>query len=698
MPAKEKTVRRAKVASIWEKPAQYLKGVGPQRARLLARLGIHSVGDLLYHLPRRYEDRTLCRPVKTYGEGETATAEGEVVAVQETRARSGMSVLRVALRDRWGIFYAVWFNQPYVKKVAKVGARLTVTGKVKYGFGVPEIQVAEFEAGEGDEGLSTGRIVPVYPLTEKLSQRMLRTVIFNTLKAEAASCPEILPPDLLASHGLLERGRALCAVHFPESLAEAEEARRRLVFEELFLLQVALLRHRQRVLAVEKEHRCGADGPKVRALREHLPFTLTPAQERAWREIARDMESRYPMQRLLQGDVGSGKTVVAALALAKAAENGLQGALMAPTEILAEQHYLNLRELYAAVGIEAVLLTGSTKKEERLKRLAAVANGEAAVVVGTHALIQEEVSFQRLGLVVIDEQHRFGVRQRGLLQAKGKTPDVLVMTATPIPRTLALTLYGDLDLTVIDALPPGRQPVKTVWLRPAELGRVYRFVRAEVEKGRQAYFVCPLIEESEQLAAQAASKLARELEEIFPAFRIGLLHGRLKLEERDKVMAAFRRNEVQLLVTTTVVEVGVDVPNATVMVILDADRFGLAQLHQLRGRVGRGAHASYCILIAARTTPEAAARLKALTTLADGFALAEEDLRLRGPGEFFGTRQSGLPELKVANILRDHALLELARTEAARYLERDPDLVSPTGQVIKAELEVRFANIKNLKI
>lgn len=684
------------MASIWEKPAQYLKGVGPQRARLLARLGIRSVGDLLYHLPRRYEDRTLCRPVKAYGEGETATAEGEVVAVQETRARSGMSVLRVALRDRWGIFYAVWFNQPYVKKVAKVGSRLTVTGKVKYGFGVPEIQVAEFEAGEGDEGLSTGRIVPVYPLTEKLSQRMLRTVIFNTLKAETASCPEILPPDLLVSHGLLERGRALSAVHFPESIAEAEEARRRLVFEELFLLQVALLRQRQRVLAVEKEHRCDVDGPKVWALRELLPFTLTPAQERAWREIARDMESRYPMQRLLQGDVGSGKTVVAALALAKAAENGLQGALMAPTEILAEQHYLNLRELYAAVGIEAVLLTGSTKKEERLKRLAAVANGEAAVVVGTHALLQEEVSFHRLGLVVIDEQHRFGVRQRGLLQAKGKTPDVLVMTATPIPRTLALTLYGDLDLTVIDALPPGRQPVKTVWLPPTELGRVYRFVRTEVAKGRQAYFVCPLIEESEQLAAQAASKLARELEEIFPAFRVGLLHGRLKLKERDKVMAAFRRNEIQLLVSTTVVEVGVDVPNATVMVIMDADRFGLAQLHQLRGRVGRGAHASYCILIAARTTPEAAARLSALTTLSDGFALAEEDLRLRGPGEFFGTRQSGLPELKVASLLRDHALLELARTEAARYLERDPDLVSPAGQMIKAELKARFVNVKNL--
>ncbi|MEW6448037.1 MAG: ATP-dependent DNA helicase RecG [Bacillota bacterium] len=681
--------------SVWEKPVQYVKGVGPQRARLLSRLGVRSVGDLLYHIPRRYEDRTVCRPVKAYKEGELATVEGEVVAVQETTARSGIKVFRAALRDRWGIFYAVWFNRPYLKRLLKTGSRLTVTGKVRHGFGVPEIQVAEFEAGEGEEGLSTGRIVPIYPLTEKLSQRVLRTVIFSILQTEVSALPEVLPPDALREHRLYDRARALAAAHFPESMDDAEEGRRRLVFEELFLLQVALLRRRQEIVAAEKRHRYAPDGAKVLALKASLPFTLTPAQERAWVEISRDMEKPQPMQRLLQGDVGSGKTVVAALALAKVAENGLQGALMAPTEILAEQHYLNLRSLLEPVGISVTLLTGSLKREERVSRLKAVAAGEAAVVIGTHALIQEGVTFHRLGLTVIDEQHRFGVRQRGLLRAKGDYPDVLVMTATPIPRTLALTLYGDLDLTVIDSLPPGRQAVKSIWLKPAELGRVYRFVRAEIKKGRQAYFVCPLIEESEKLTAQAALSLAGELKEVFPEFEVAVLHGRLKLEEKEKIMSSFRRNEINILVSTTVVEVGVDVPNASVMVIYDADRFGLAQLHQLRGRVGRGGHAAYCILVADRTTPEAAARLKALTALSDGFALAEEDLRIRGPGEFFGMRQSGLPELKVANILRDHALLELARVEAERFLDSDPHFASAIGRKIMDEIGLRFENLKD---
>lgn len=682
--------------SIWQKPVQYVKGVGPQRALLLSRLGVKSVGDLLYHLPRRYEDRRVCRPVRAYKDGEVATVEGEVVTVQETTARSGIKVLRAALRDRWGFFYAVWFNQPYLKRLLKAGSRLTVTGKVRHGFGVAEIQVAEFETGEGEDGLSTGRIVPIYPLTEKLSQRVLRTVVFTALKNEAQALPEVLPPDLLRERGFYGRGKALAAAHFPESMDEAEEGRRRLVFEELFLLQVALLRRRQKIISAEKHHRYAPDGPKVSALRSSLPFTLTPAQERAWGEISRDMEQPQPMHRLLQGDVGSGKTVVAALALAKAVENGLQGALMAPTEILAEQHYLTLRSLLEPAGISVTLLTGSLKKEERLLRLKAAASGEAAVVVGTHALIQEGVAFERLGLAVVDEQHRFGVRQRGLLRAKGACPDVLVMTATPIPRTLALTLYGDLDLTVIDGLPPGRQAVKSVWLKPAELGRVYRFVRAEVEKGRQAYFVCPLIEESEQLSAQAAVDLAAELKEIFPEFAVAVLHGRLKLEEKEKIMSAFRQNKINILVSTTVIEVGVDVPNATVMVVYDADRFGLAQLHQLRGRVGRGGHAAYCILVAGRTTPEASARLKALTTLSDGFALAEEDLQIRGPGEFFGTRQSGLPELKVANILRDHGVLELARVEAERFLNADPHFASALGRKIKDEISLRFEKLKDL--
>lgn len=683
------------MSNIWEKRVQFVKAVGPQRARLLSRLGIYTVGDLLYYLPRRYEDRTLCQPLKAYRDGELATAEGEVMAVQETRARSGIVVLRAALRGRWGLFYAVWFNQPYLKRLLQVGSRLTVTGKVKHGPYASEIHAVELETGEGEDGLNTGRIVPVYSLTEKLSQRVLRAIVYNALN-ETGTLPEILPAGALEEYGLLDRNRALHAIHFPDSMEETEKARRRLVLEELFLFQVAILQRRRSIIAVEKKHRYVADGAKVAALKESLPFALTPEQERAWREISRDMEEARPMHRLLQGDVGAGKTVVAVLALAKAAENGLQGALMAPTEILAEQHYLSLQSLLQPAAIRARLLTGGLRKEERAAVLKAVAEGEVDVVVGTHALIQEEVAFRRLGLTVIDEQHRFGVRQRGLLRAKGDCPDVLVLTATPIPRTLALTLYGDLDLTVIDSLPPGRKPVKTVWIKPADKGRLYSLVHSEVRKGRQAYFVCPLIEESEQLSAQAALELARELEPVFPGFSIGLLHGRLKLEERDRIMTAFRDNKINILVATTVVEVGVDVPNATVMAIFDADRFGLAQLHQLRGRVGRSHHTSYCVLIADRTTPEAAARIKALTSLSDGFALAEEDLRLRGPGEFFGTRQSGIPELKVADLLRDHALLEAARVAAERFLAEDPSLNSPTGRNIKQEINLRFEALKSL--
>ncbi|ACX51300.1 ATP-dependent DNA helicase RecG [Ammonifex degensii KC4] len=682
------------MATIWERPVQYLKGVGPQRARWLSRLGINTVGDLLYHLPRRYEDRTFSRPLQTLVDGETVTARGEVLTVEESTARSGLKIIRAALRHPEGTFYAVWFNQTYLTQILKPGVKVTVTGKVRRLLGFIEIQVADFEIGEDEEGINSGRIVPIYPSTEKLPQRTLRSLIFRALEENAAELPELLPPHLLRQ-GFFTRAQALREVHFPSTLEKAEEARKRLVLEELFLLQLALGQRRRHLASAQKPYPCRPDGPLVQQFLASLPFTLTPAQERAWREISRDMESPRPMHRLLQGDVGAGKTVVAALALVKAVENGLQGALMAPTEILAEQHFLNLHPLLEKIGIKVGLLTGNLKKELRWRQIAAIARGDIDVVIGTHTLIQEEVSFHRLGLVVIDEQHRFGVRQRTILRRKGEAPDVLVMTATPIPRTLALTLYGDLDLSVIDSLPPGRQPVKTIWIKPSALPRVYNFIRQEAAQGNQAFFVCPLIEESEELNAQAASKLAEELKKFFPEFQIGLLHGRLKLEEKERVMAAFRSGEIKLLVTTSVVEVGVDVPNATVMVIYDADRFGLAQLHQLRGRVGRSDKPSYCILVADKVTPEAQARLKAFTNLRDGFALAEEDLRIRGPGEFFGTRQSGLPELKVADLLRDHQLLPLAREEAWRFLEKDPSLSSPLGRILRQEIALRFAAFRD---
>ncbi|RDV84482.1 ATP-dependent DNA helicase RecG [Ammonifex thiophilus] len=682
------------MATIWERPVQYLKGVGPQRARWLSRLGINTVGDLLYHLPRRYEDRTFSRPLQTLADGETVTVRGEVLTAEESTTRSGLKIIRAALRHPEGTFYALWFNQTYLTQILKPRVKITVTGKVRRLLGLVEIQVTDFEIGEDEEGINSGRIVPVYPSTEKLPQRTLRSLIFRALEENAAELPELLPPHLLRQ-GFLTRAQALREVHFPSTLERAEEARKRLVLEELFLLQLALGQRRRHLSAARKPQPCAPDGPLVQQFLASLPFSLTPAQKRAWREIARDMESPRPMHRLLQGDVGAGKTVVAALALVKAVENGKQAALMAPTEILAEQHYLNLHPLLEKIGVKVGLLTGNLKKEVRWRQIAAIARGDIDIVIGTHALIQEEVNFHRLGLVVIDEQHRFGVRQRTVLRQKGEAPDVLVMTATPIPRTLALTLYGDLDLSVIDSLPPGRQPVKTVWIKPSALPRVYNFIRQEAAQGNQAFFVCPLIEESEELNAQAASKLAEELKKFFPDFPIGLLHGRLKLEEKERVMAAFRSGEIKLLVTTSVVEVGVDVPNATVMVIYDADRFGLAQLHQLRGRVGRSDKPSYCILVADKVTPEAQARLKAFTNLRDGFALAEEDLRIRGPGEFFGTRQSGLPELKVADLLRDHQLLPLAREEAGRFLEKDPSLSSPLGRVLRQEIAHRFAAFRD---
>ncbi|HUW64882.1 MAG TPA: ATP-dependent DNA helicase RecG [Spirochaetia bacterium] len=684
-------------SALRQAPVQYVKMVGPRRSQVLARLSICSVWDLLYHFPRRHEDRTALQPVHTLSHGNVAAISGTVLGVEEKKPRRGLTVTTAALSDGLTTFSAVWFNQPYVARQMIPGAKLIITGRVSRTNGLVQVQAADYEVlGEG-ETLHTGRIVPIYPLTAGLSQRNLRLVMKSALDTLSGRLQEFLPAAILDRYGLTPLPGAMSEIHFPSTAEGLERARRRFVFEELFLLELGLLHKRKSIVQRARGFAMRPDGPLIGGFLERLPFSLTGAQKRSWEEIAGEMEDDKPMYRLLQGEVGSGKTVVAELALLKAVENGLQGALLAPTEILAEQHYLSLKKDLSPLGVKLDLYTGSTPRPRRQEILTGLATGGLQVAVGTHALLQEGVVFRRLGIAVIDEQHRFGVRQRAVMQEKGQRPDVLVMTATPIPRTLALTLYGDLSVTTIDELPPHRQPVKTYRAGRRNLGRVYQRVCEEVIAGHQAFVVCPLIEESEQMEdVQAAVDLHGHLQKgPLKNLRLGLLHGRLQAGEKEAVMAAFRENRLDVLVSTTVVEVGVDVPNATAMVILDAERFGLAQLHQLRGRVGRGPAPAICILVSGSRSTEACLRLTAMEKTADGFRLAEEDLKIRGPGEVWGTRQSGLPVFKIADLTADFRLLELARQEAENLLTGDPELRASGHMALREEVQARFAGMRS---
>ena len=674
-------------------PLQYLKGVGPQRARHLARLGLETVGDALLYLPSRHEDRSQLTPLGRVTVGQTLTCTGTIAGISPPPRGRSRAPLYVTLRDASGFVNAVWWGQAYLERVFTRGQRLIVHGVVKQGRRSPiELHVADHEIVEDGENetLHTGRLVPVYPLTQGLPQRPLRALMKRLVDGCAAAAPEPLPETIRVRHGLPPIGRALAQGHFPESEAALATARRRLVFDDLFLLELGLAIRRQRDgrLPGLAMHPPGA---LPRRLLRSLPYRLTRAQERVWGEIRIDMAQPHPMNRLLQGDVGSGKTVVAGLAMLTAIEAGFQAALMAPTEILAEQHWLTVSSLLAPLGIRVTLLTNATRGKARRALLAALAEGETCCLIGTHALVQEGVIFKRLGLAVVDEQHRFGVVQRATLRRKGESPDVLVMTATPIPRTLALTVYGDLDVSVLDEMPPGRQRVLTAIRDETERPGVYAFLRQEMQARRQIYVVYPLVEESEATDVRAATEMAARLQrEIFPDFRVGLLHGRMSAAEKDRVMAEFRAGAIQLLVSTTVIEVGIDVPNATMMVVEHAERFGLSQLHQLRGRVGRGPWKSYCALMTQGASDDARRRLDAMVATNDGFRIAEADLELRGPGDFFGTRQSGLPEFRVADLLRDAAMLEEARTEAFALVAADPNLLRPEHRALRADLLARW--------
>jgi ATP-dependent DNA helicase RecG len=663
-------------------PVQFVKGVGPHRAEALAKAGVRTVEDLLHHLPLRYEDRRHFARIAELRPGMKIAVAGTIAVAGLRRARR-MSLYEIRLDDGGGRLKALWFNQPFLKDTLQKGTRVVLFGAVErdsYGGAGVMMSSPQWEVVEDEDapGVHTGRIVPVYERLGPLSGKVLRRVLTLLARDIPDALDDPMPPDLRARLCVVGRGEALRRLHLPGPDEDVDllnaargEAHRRLILEELFLFQLGLALRRRGVRQRRKGIAFAVTDGAREAVKRILPFHLTAAQKRVLRQIAEDMKAPHPMNRLVQGDVGCGKTMVALLSMVIAVENGHQAAFMAPTEILAEQHFLTFRRLLSRCPYRVELLSAALKGSPKTEALARVAAAEAQIVVGTHALIQEGVRFHRLGLVVVDEQHRFGVLQREELIRKGYDSDVLVMTATPIPRTLALTVYGDLDVSLVDERPPGRRPVTTVQRRASERRAVIELVRAEAAAGRQAYVVYPLVEESEKLEdVRAATQMAEEWREALPGASVALLHGRMKSAEKEQVMAAFSSGAVQVLVATTVIEVGVDVPNATVMVVEHAERFGLAQLHQLRGRVGRGAHPSTCVLLChGRLSDDARARIDVMVSTEDGFAIAERDLELRGPGDFFGTRQWGLPGLRASNLVRDRELLEQARLEAFRCVE-----------------------------
>jgi len=677
------------------------KKLGPRLLAALNKKGLKRVGDILFLLPRCYEDRRKLQTIAELMPGERGVTVGEVKMADFVPGRTGKRYFRAVVADRSGSIAATYFNAgPWLKARFPVGKRLVLSGEVRASLSGREMAHPEIEPAEDLEGSSVhfNRIVPVYPGFERGDQRMFRELASVVSESYAQHVEEPLPESLRGKLGLMTLPEALRALHFPSGDSDPEmldkhlsPAHRRLAFDELFFLQLGMGLKRQGV-KTEPGITFNVSAPRLDKARGALPFELTGAQKKVIAEVAEDMGHPEPMNRLVQGDVGSGKTAVAVVASLLALQDGYQVAVMAPTEILAEQHERTFRKLLEPLGYKVGLVSAAGPARRKREIREAVARGDIHLAVGTHALIQEEVGFQKLGFVVIDEQHRFGVLQRHTLMSKGVFPDVLVMTATPIPRTLAMTLYGDLDVSVIDELPPGRTPVKTRVFNDKQRARVYEAVASEVQKGHQAYVVYPLVEESEKLDLEDATRGADKLSQVFPGVTVGLLHGRMKPEEKDLVMEAFRAGTIQILVCTTVVEVGVDVPNASVMVIESAERFGLSQLHQLRGRVGRGAAVSYCYLVAnlARSSMESSERLGVMEHSSDGFVIAEKDLEIRGPGEFLGTRQSGLPELAVANLARDGDLLSLAQQEARRILAKDPRLAASEHQGLVKALEERW--------
>ncbi len=678
-----------------ENSVQYIKGVGPKRASKFKKLNILTIRDLFYFIPRDYEDTTDFKSIGEADLGEKSSHKVEVIGKPTVlRPRAKLSILKVPVKDDSSNAQLVWFNQEYLKNKFRIGQSLVVNGKVSRNGMEIQIMNPVFENPEKMKKI--GSINPIYTLTEGISNNEITKIMRFAIKEYVHLLEEYLPLDLKSKFNLLSIEEAVKNIHFPKNNLLLEKARKTLAFQELLTLQLGLFTIKNRNLSDENTiiFKNSADTPEIDEFIKKLPFNLTNAQIRVFEEIEKDMESSKQMNRLVQGDVGSGKTIVAVLAMFKASLSGYQSVMMAPTEILARQHFEALNQFYSELDIKCELLVGSLKPKDKGKILEELSLGNIDVLIGTHAIIQDGVDFKNLGLAITDEQHRFGVKQRAVLTKKGRNPDTIVMTATPIPRTLALIIYGDLDISIIDELPPGRKKIETYAVGKDLIQRMNEFIRKQIEEGRQAYIVCPLIEESDALRVNSAEELYLDFKErIFKEFNVGLLHGKMKATEKDMIMEKFKQNEIQILVSTTVIEVGVNVPNSNIMAVYNAERFGLAQLHQLRGRVGRGQYQSYCILINESRKNTSMERMRILQKSDDGFEISEKDLELRGPGEFFGTRQHGIPELKVANLISDIKILKVVQSEANLIIEEDPRLKLDKHKKLKYKIKTMFKEI-----
>lgn len=673
-----------------EKEIQYIKGVGPNRAKLLQKLGIHTLNDLITYYPRDYEDRNKPSEIAYLQDGQEALIEAIPVSkVSEIRTKNKRVVLyKLMVRDSTGTCILTWYNQSYLKNRFKVGQIYKFFGKVKRVGGHIEMMSPVYDLEKTNK--NTGKIIPIYPSTYQLSQNTIRQIMENGLNLVKSKLQETMPEFIKQRYQLINYEEAITRIHFPNDFNEFKQARRRLVFEELLSMQLALLTLKNQYMT-EEEGISFSKEVKMSDVINQLPFHLTKAQEKVLEEIDRDMEDRKTMNRLLQGDVGSGKTAVSIIASYKAVKSGYQVAIMAPTAILATQHLESFKQLLDPFHIRCELLVSSITKKKKEEILERLENGEIDIIIGTHALLEENVRFKKLGFIVTDEQHRFGVKQRGTIVAKGENPDVLVMTATPIPRTLALILYGDLDISIIDELPPNRKKIDTYAVRKEMEARVNQFIKKQIDEGRQAYIVCPLVEENEEMNLKSVTELAEKYKkEVFKEYRVEYLHGKMKNKEKDEIMMKFKEGEIDILIATTVIEVGVNVPNASIMVVENAERFGLAQLHQLRGRVGRGEYQSFCILKYEGKSETIQKRMKVMTDTNDGFIISEKDLELRGTGEFFGTKQHGMPEFKIANLFEDMPILKEVQKLASQLIDEDPKLEKKENKLLKEMVKEKF--------